>query len=182
MDAVTPDPAGNRGTGTGAGRRGRTPEPSSTEDPVKKTFFMSWLVLSIAFFAVAQNRPFPQHAGKLTVRVTGLKNDSGDVRIGLFNSEESYNGKGEKFRGIIIKPEKNQAVWALEGIPYGYYAVKAFHDEDQDDDVDRKYGIPSEGFGFSNNPSILFGAPGFDKAQFRFDADSMTVEIKLINF
>jgi uncharacterized protein (DUF2141 family) len=148
----------------------------------KLSFFLSVLFLTPVNLVFAQDQQIKQEAGNLTVQIIGIKNDSGDVKIGLFNTEESFNGKAEKFRGITVKAEKNKFVWSLENIPFGYYAIKAFHDEDRDDEVDTKFGIPKEGFGFSNNPSIFAGAPSYDKAKFLFNTDSLTVEIKLISF
>ena len=149
---------------------------------MNKLFFLILIILVSANLVIAQNQQSTPKAGNLTVQIIGIQNSSGDVKIGLFNSEESFNGKEKKFKGITVKAENNKIIWSLGSIPFGYYAVKAFHDEDQDDEVDTKLGIPSEGFGFSNNPSILLGAPSYDKAKFLFDTDSMTVEIKLINF
>jgi uncharacterized protein (DUF2141 family) len=146
-----------------------------------KLFFLILALLVTANVVIAQNQSTHQ-AGYLTVQITGIQNSSGDVKVGLFNSETSFNGKEEKFKGITVKAESDKIIWSLADIPYGYYAIKAFHDEDQDDQVDTKLGIPTEGFGFSNNPSIFMGAPSYDKAKFLFNADSMTVEIKLVNF
>mgnify|MGYP005670497423 CR=1 FL=1 len=149
---------------------------------MKTTGFI--LVLTFIIIGVIEGQS-PQNGsdtGTLTILISGLQNDNGDVRIGLFNSEESFKGQTEKFKGTIIKPEHKMATWKIEDLPFGYYAVKVFHDEDQDDEIDRKFGIPSEGFGFSNNPGILYGPPGFDKTKFLFNSDSMTIEIKLIIF
>jgi uncharacterized protein (DUF2141 family) len=147
-----------------------------------RLFFFILIILTVMDLAVAQNQQNKQGVGSLTVQITGIQNSSGDVKAGLFNSEESFNGNEEKFKGITVKAENDKMTWSLRNIPFGYYAVKAFHDEDQDDDVDTKLGIPTEGFGFSNNPSFFFGAPSYDKAKFLFNSDSMTVEIKLTNF
>jgi len=149
---------------------------------MKKLFFLILFISVDASWVIAQDQQSISKAGNLTVQITGIQNSSGDVKAGLFHSEESFNGKGEKFKGITVKAENDKMTWSLRDIPFGYYAIKAFHDEDQDDDVDKKFGIPTEGFGFSNNPSIFFDAPSYDKAKFLFNTDSMTVEIKLINF
>jgi len=149
---------------------------------MNKPCFFIFTILITSNLLIAQNQPDTLKTGNLTVQITNIKNNSGDVKIGLFNSEESFDGKEEKFKGITVVADNDTIRWSLGNIPFGYYAVKAFHDEDQDDDVDTKFGIPLEGFGFSNNPSIFSGAPSYDKAKFLFNTDSLTVEIKLINF
>ena len=148
----------------------------------KHCFYLFCILFIINDYAIAQNQQGNQETGNLTVVINGLENETGDVRMGLFNSEESFKGQGKKFRGAIIKPEKKKAIWEIIDLPYGIYAIKVFHDEDQDDEIDKKFGIPSEGFGFSNSPNIFLGPPNFEKTKFRFNTDSMKIEIKLINF
>ena len=48
----------------------------------------------------------------------------------------------------------------------GDYAVAVIHDENSNDKLDTFAGIPREGFGFSRNPPIRFGAPRFAAARF----------------
>lgn len=44
----------------------------------------------------------------------------------------------------------------------GTYALTIFHDQNGNNRLDTMLGIPREGFGFSRNPKIRFGAPKFD--------------------
>ncbi|MBN2200664.1 DUF2141 domain-containing protein [bacterium] len=117
----------------------------------------------------------------LTVIVTGLKSDRGDVQIGLFNSAESFRGKSPKFMGAALPIADRRAEWRVGTIPFGEYAVKLFHDEDGDDTVDRNFiGMPTESIGFSNRAKIgLAGAPGFNKSKFLLNSPERTVVIEL---
>ncbi len=102
------------------------------------------------------------------------------MQIGLFASAESFAGRKEKFCGAVLNVKNKKAIWKLENIPYGEYAIKTFHDEDGDGDMDTNFmGLPKERFGFSNNVKGMFGQPGFDKAKFLLNADSMVVVIDL---
>jgi uncharacterized protein (DUF2141 family) len=132
----------------------------------------------IQAFVFAQE---PENIGTLKIVVSGLKNNAGDVKIGLFNSVESYQGKTEKFRGNVLQIENRRAEWLVENIPFGEYAIKLFHDEDKDDKIDRNFlGMPKESIGFSNNAKIgLGGPPGFNKAKFLFNSKEMTIVISL---
>ena len=47
------------------------------------------------------------------------------------------------------------------GISPGRYALTLFHDENNNQRLDTVLGIPREGFGFSRNPIVRFGAPKF---------------------
>ncbi|CAA9491565.1 MAG: hypothetical protein AVDCRST_MAG44-234 [uncultured Sphingomonas sp.] len=44
----------------------------------------------------------------------------------------------------------------------GAYAVTLVHDENANARLDTLLGVPKEGFGFSRNPVVRFGAPRFD--------------------
>ena len=54
------------------------------------------------------------------------------------------------------------------------------HDENKNRRMDKgMFGIPKEGYGFSNDAMGFMGPPGFDKAKFRCDRDSVHVTIRL---
>jgi len=54
----------------------------------------------------------------------------------------------------------------IHGVPPGDYAVSVIHDENGDGQLNKMLGIPREGFGFSRNPRIHFGPPGFEACRF----------------
>ena len=142
--------------------------------------YLIMFFLTSSHLLTAQNNQNHPNTGNLTVIVNGLKNNNGDVKMGLFNSKESYNGEKKKFKGIIIKIENKKVKWEVKNIPFGEYAIKTFHDEDEDDVVDTNFiGIPTESYGFSNNAKGLFGPPSFNKAKFHFNNQDMQIEIKL---
>ncbi len=49
----------------------------------------------------------------------------------------------------------------ISGLAPGGYALAIFHDENRNRKLDMLIGIPREGFGFSRNPVVRFGAPRF---------------------
>jgi len=118
--------------------------------------------------------------GTLIIIITGLENNNGEVQMGLFNSSESYKGKKPKYRGAIMKVLNQKVEWKLDNIPFGDYAVKAFHDENSNNEINTNFlGIPTEKYGFSNNARSIFGLPSFDDAKFKFNKIEMTAEIIL---
>ena len=140
--------------------------------------FILFLVKDNVMFA--QNRQNMKKCGILSIIISGLKNNKGEVQVGLFGSKEEYNGKKDKFKGAVIKVEEKEVKWIVKDVPYGEYAVKAFHDENKNGKVDMNFfGIPVESYGFSNNVKGLFGPPGFEKVKFTFNQDSMLIKIIL---
>ena len=63
------------------------------------------------------------------------------------------------------------------GLPYGNYAVAVIHDENGNSKLDTFAGIPREGFGFSRNPPIRFGAPRFAAARFALGSDAQRQQV-----
>jgi uncharacterized protein (DUF2141 family) len=121
-------------------------------------------------------------AGSLTVNITGLKNDKGTARIAVFNSAEAFATKmnaAAAFRKTPAPIANNQASATFTDLPYGEYAVKYYHDEDNSGDFKTNMlGIPKVEYGFSNNPNASHGAPSYDKAKFTLNAPQTTIEIK----
>jgi len=116
--------------------------------------------------------------GKLIIKFNGMSSNNGNVKIALCNSDANYKNHKSPFIGKTIPIENNTATIEIEDLPYGDYAVKAFHDEDANDDLNTNIlGIPVEDYGFSNNASGLFGPPSWEDAKFRFSDNNKIVEI-----
>ncbi len=136
------------------------------------------MVLSAGCFAHTADQ------GSLIVHVTGLKNSNGSVRVALFNSDASYtNDKftGETaFRKEILPIKNNAAEYTFVNLPYGDYALKLFHDEDNSGKFETgMFGIPKVQYGFSNNAHGKFGPAGYDKARFHLGSTEQTMNIDM---
>jgi uncharacterized protein (DUF2141 family) len=145
------------------------------------------VALSLAScFAVAVSASSDQPAapstgvGELRVVPLGLEKDRGNAMIQLARGEADFEGKGEPFRFAIVKVENREAVAVFEDVPHGDYAIKVFHDENENQKLDTNFvGMPKEKFGFSNNVMGRFGPPSYEQARFRFEAEAATVEIEM---
>lgn len=114
--------------------------------------------------------------GTLTVHVDGLSSNKGTVRIEL-TTEETYDTDGN-VRADALPIHEKQAQWTVTDVPHGTYAVRLYHDEDDDGELDTNLvGVPQEAFGFSNNARGSMGPPDFRKAAFTLDTDSLSMTI-----
>ena len=112
--------------------------------------------------------------------VSGLRNDDGVVRCGLYAAPEAFPKAGQETRGVIAKIKGGQATCVFGGLQPGTYAVAAFHAESNETQM--QYGLfgkPKEGYGFSRNPSSSMGAPKFAAAAFDYAGGAQTVPIRL---
>ena len=68
------------------------------------------------------------------------------------------------------------------GVASGVYAVSVFHDENGNGKLDTGFmGIPSEGFGASNDAPEKFGPPKYADARFAVTGDqTLTVHMKAV--
>jgi uncharacterized protein (DUF2141 family) len=116
--------------------------------------------------------------GKLVINFKGLKSDDGNVIVALCNNLENYDNHKSPFIGKSILIDNNRARIEFDEIPFGEYAIKAFHDEDANNDLNTNiFGIPIEDYGFSNNVRGLFGPPSWEDAKFKFDKENQSMEI-----
>lgn len=115
----------------------------------------------------------------LVLKVEGLETARGQLLIGLYNSENGYETR-EEMIGRVVPVSNDTAIIRFEQIPVGQYAIKVFHDEDNDGKLDKgAFGIPSEAYGFSNNASDPFSAPEWSETRFSLPRGQMTQTIKL---
>ncbi len=119
----------------------------------------------------------PAHAVDLEIRVHEVTTDRGMVRVSLFDNRVDYLGKGT---GVSVAAQKGTVTAIVRDVEPGIYAIAVYHDEDNDGELGANlFGIPSEGFGFSNNASARFGPPSFDEAAFQVEPGASPQNITL---
>ncbi len=144
-----------------------------------KLSIITFFVLIIFQFALAQTEE-DKNTGSLTIVITGLENDDGEVLITVSNSRENYESDNPAFIGMKVKIENRKAEYTFEELPVGEYAIKLFHDENMDGELDTNFlGIPTEDYGFSNNVRGTFGPADYDDAKFLFEQTEMIMNISV---
>lgn len=134
------------------------------------------LVASLLLTVPLQAQSTGASTGTLTVDVDGLSSNKGTVRIEL-TTEETYDTDGH-VRADALPIHGKQARWTVTDVPHGTYAVRLYHDEDDDGELDTNlFGVPQEAFGFSNNARGSMGPPDFRKAAVVLDTDSLSTTI-----
>jgi hypothetical protein len=81
---------------------------------------------------------------------------------------------------IKIKVRHTEARCDFEDIPPGTYALALIHDENMNGKLDTNWlGVPTEGYGFSNDVKALLGVPSFSAASFHYDGGTLDLTISL---
>jgi uncharacterized protein (DUF2141 family) len=124
------------------------------------------LILAVALGgAVAE----AQQGNTIAVQVSGLRNNNGDVRCGLYNSAATFPKNGQQFQGVAAPIANQQATCTFTNVPAGTYAVALFHAEKGETKLRTGFfGQPEEGYGFSRNATGSMGPPAFNAAAYSY--------------
>ena len=130
------------------------------------------LALTSASPALAQQR------GEIRVKVVGLRSDQGELRFGLYDRKETFATKDGPVLAGGRRIRHGQCELVLPDLPYGAYAIIVGHDVNGDGKINENP-FSSELKGISNYSGKVLWFPDFDKARFRLDQASVTVEIRV---
>ena len=138
-------------------------------------------VLLCAQTPIAQTDRSPSPiADGIKVVVAGLRNDHGRVGCSLYNGPDGFPHLG--FRKMWTPINGSVAVCDFQQVAAGTYAVTVLHDENSNGKMDFNWiGIPTKGYGFSNNAKATFFAPSFAAASFTYSGvGSLAVSIAIV--
>lgn len=114
------------------------------------------------------------HAEELQITLAGVEHDRGNVRIGLYADPKTFRKEAKSFATKQAPAAAGNLTLVLRDIPPGRYAIMAYHDENANGELDRRFGMfPAEGYGLSNNPKVI-GPPAFEDSAFDVSAGAAT--------
>lgn len=123
------------------------------------------MIKLVLLLAVCLGEIKVQAQNRLEVIVKNVKDATGTVRVGLFTDEITFLKTA--VAGKVVKATEGEISAVFENVPAGTYAVSIIHDSNENGELDSNlFGMPKEGFGFSNDAMGTFGPPSFDKAKF----------------
>jgi uncharacterized protein (DUF2141 family) len=138
---------------------------------------LSKVAFILALFVAVQAR-----AGDVWITVDNVRSDLGSLMIGLYESPEGFRAAVKnstetgllndrsRVAGVALRAVAGPQTICISGAKPGRYAVIAFHDENDDGKLGATpWGVPTEGYGFSNNAWAFLRAPSFEAAAFDVD-------------
>ena len=135
-------------------------------------------LLSIATFSILMSTTMAASSAELSITVTDINEQQGHLLVVIYDSAEAFDNKGKALQMTRIKVTEQSHNLIFKGLEAGSYAVKLFHDENDNGKLDTNLvGIPSEGYGFSNNAGSM-GPASFKDASFSIN-DNSEISIKL---
>lgn len=102
-------------------------------------------------------------AAELQVAIDQLNSDNGKVYAQIFDGADHYKNN-KSLQGTMIAAKKGANTLIFKGLPAGEYVVRIYHDENDNQKMDRNaFGMPTEGYGFSNEAIGNMGPPTFEQ-------------------
>jgi uncharacterized protein (DUF2141 family) len=118
-------------------------------------------------------------AGDLTVTITDIREAKGTLMVALVNSDAAWKNEAKPVAVRKLDASQGEVKVEFKDLEPGAYAVQVMHDENGNGQVDTNFlGIPTEGYGFSNNPNVMRKAH-YDEARFDVGAEAARITIRL---
>jgi len=141
------------------------------------------IIAQLLAFIVQPNAIAEPSTSTLTIEVTGLEPSKGNILLSLYNKADGFPESAEATYQTASMPVKAGKVSIpLLKIPNGTYAVAFFHDVNGNGKMDYNFfGLPTEGYGFSNNAMGKLGPPSFKAASFTYTGkEKVTMKAKYL--
>jgi len=115
-------------------------------------------------------------AAEIAFSIDGVKNNNGKLLVALFKGETGHqSGKPAQYNAVAAKQGK--VVVSFKEIKQGEYAIQVFHDENDNGKLETNLvGMPTEGYGFSNNAQPNFGPAKYSDMKFAVSNDDAVIE------
>lgn len=121
----------------------------------------------------------PAAAADLTVKLHGIRAQTGLVKIAVVGSQDAWDGKAAPVQADGAPAHGEDATFSFKDLKPGEYAVMITHDENDNGKMDTNVmGMPLEGYGFSNNPQVM-RKPTWDEARFTVTDSDVAIDVEL---
>lgn len=150
---------------------------------IRTKMWMRLLLSSLAGGLIVS--PALAEPSSVTVNVSGLHSQKGDVVVCLWNQQDKdfpICSNTASFQHLLVAANAATVAVTFQNVPSGEYAISAFHDENQDGKINRDFiGRPREGIAFSNMNQGGRSRPSFDQAKFAVSG-AKTISLSLMYF
>ena len=131
------------------------------------TFVASLLISAQAFSA------------DVTVTLTGIKQLKGKLYLVVYDSQATLQRHKDSVEKRIIQVNETSHKLIFSDLEQGEYGILVFQDLDGDQMLNKNlFGVPSEPYGFSNNPQLM-GPPKFSEIKFTVNDSNIQITINL---
>ena len=146
-----------------------------TKNLITTSQFKKTLVLSAALLVSSLS----VQAADLVVEIDHINSDNGKVFAQVFLGAENYK-IGKAAANQMLEAKKGPGQFVFKDLPAGEYAVRMFHDENNNQKMETNmFGMPTEGYGYSNEAVGNMGPAKYKKMAFTIAAEDTKVSTKV---
>ena len=118
----------------------------------------------------------------IQVTVENVIDSNGLITAVLYSDDrDTFLKKGARLDRIRVEAREGETVLCLQAPSVGRYSIALYHDRNGNKKLDRNFlGIPTEGFGFSQNPGFRLGKPDVEETLFSTDGGLTTLNISIL--
>ncbi len=136
-------------------------------------FLQKTALLSLVFIPALIT--YTAQASDIELEISGINSNNGKIYIQLFQGEENYQ-QGKPAAATFIKAQKGSSTVMFNNIEKGEYAIRLYHDENDNGELETNlFGMPVEGYAFSNNAKPNFGPAAYDDMKFQVTEENSKV-------
>ena len=123
--------------------------------------------------------PILLFSSTLTLKISNIEKQKGSLVIGLYDNPKNFPIVSKALLKQTIKVNGTTMIVTFDNITDGIYAIAIYHDENSNYRLDKNFfGIPREGYAFSNIFKPIFSKPIFKDAKFELKED-LIIKIKI---
>lgn len=122
--------------------------------------------------------PTEQKGFLIEVEISGFENRDGLCRVAAYASDAGFPNPDKALTRSVLPIEGDSVRWSFRwpgevGVqPPKSLAISAYHDQNDNGQLDKSLiGMPTEPYGFSNNPKRGYGPPTFEQTAVEIPAD-----------
>ena len=134
----------------------------------------------VAAMAFLASPAFSESSSTVLIEVSGFKNTRGTLNCRLFTKAADFpDGEGIVTSRVPITGPNTSC--SFSNVEPGTYAIAIVHDENGNGKLDKNFvGVPSEGYGVSNNKTYALSEPKWNESIFTLGAnESKTLQVNL---
>jgi len=122
-------------------------------------------------------------AQNVEITITGIRSDMGQIAIGVFKDNETFQKEDAFLDKQFVKKDISEGKMMVKfSLDPGIYGLSLLDDENSNGKMEYNFfGIPKEGFGFSDYYHTGITKPKFDAFKFSIDKDQtkrITIRIR----
>lgn len=124
----------------------------------------------------------PAEANLIEIEVTDIRSDQGAIMASLLKANPD-KGIAEQVAGVREPARSGRLTLSFGDLGPGEYAIMLYHDENGNGELDKNaFGLPQEGYGFSNAAKASFGPPKFQDMKVVVEAGGRTVTTARVSY